>query len=116
MVRLSRTAFYQPLVPASRDAAAIAALTAAATGYPRCGFWKRYDRLRPEGRPWNHKRVHRVYGALRLNLPRRTTRCVSRRFRKPLAPPPVPNQTWELDMMTDTRNHGLSVLLLMTME
>ena len=33
---------------------------------------------------WNHKHVHRVYCALRLNLPRRTTRRVPRRIRQPL--------------------------------
>ena len=42
VVRLSRTAYYQPPVPASRrDAAMIAALTDAVTRYPRWGFWKR---------------------------------------------------------------------------
>lgn len=103
MVRLSRTAFYQPPVPASRrDAAVIAGLTDAVARYPRWGFWKLYDRLRTEGRPWNHKRVHRVYCALRLNLPRRTTRRVPRRIRQPLTAPPVLNQTWALDFMTET--------------
>ena len=38
------------------------------------GIW-----LSVEGRPWNHTHVHRVYCALRLNLPRRTTRRVPRR-------------------------------------
>jgi putative transposase len=94
MVRFSRTAFYQPPVPASRrDAAVIAGLTDAVTRYPRWGFWKLYDRLRTEGRPWNHKRVHRVYCALRLNRPRR--------IRQPLTAPPVLNQTWALDCMTE---------------
>ena len=74
MVRLSRAAYYRPPVPASRrDAAVIAALTDVVARYPRWGFWKLFDRLRAEGRPWNHKHVHRVYCALRLNLPRRTT-------------------------------------------
>jgi putative transposase len=57
------------------------ALTDAVARYPRWGFWKLFDRLRVEGRSWNHKRVHRVYRALRLNLPRRTTRRVPRRIR-----------------------------------
>jgi putative transposase len=77
-------------VPASRrDAAVIAALTDAVTRYPRWGFWKLFDRLRVEGRRWNHKHVHRLYA----RLPQRTTRRVPRRIRQPLTAPPVLNQT-----------------------
>jgi putative transposase len=89
----------------------IAALTDAVTRYPRWGFWKLFDRLRVEGRPWNHKRVHRVYCALRLNLPRRTTRPVPRRIRQALTAPPVLNQTWALDFMTETLYDGRRVRL-----
>src|ERR1700736_4247468 len=65
VVGLSRTAFYRPPVLASRrDAAVIAALTDVVARYPRWGFWKLFDRMRTEGRPWNHKHVHRVYCAL----------------------------------------------------
>ena len=103
VVRLSRTAYYQPPVPASRrDAAVMAALTDAVARYPRWGFWKLFARLRAEGHPWNHKHVYRVYCALRLNLPRRTTRRVPRRIRQPLAAPPQLNRTWALDFMTET--------------
>jgi putative transposase len=90
-------------VPTSRrDALVIAALTDVVARYPRWGFWKLFDRMRTEGQPWNHKRVYRVYCALRLNLPRRTTRRVPKRLRQPLAAPPVLNQTWALDFMTET--------------
>jgi putative transposase len=113
VVRLSRTAYYQPPQPASRrDAAVIAALTDAVARYPRWGFWKLFDRLRVEGRPWNHKHVHPVYCALRLNLPRRTTRRVPRRIRQPLTAPPVLNQTSALDFMTETLYDGRRVRLL----
>ena len=66
----------------------------------RWGFWKCYDRLRLQGYLWNHKRVHRVYCAVRLNLPRRTKRRVPRRLRR-LVAPPVLNQPWALDFMAD---------------
>ncbi len=113
VVRLSRTAYYQPPVPASRrDAAVIAALTDAVSRYPRWGFWKLFDRLRTEGRPWNHKHIHRVYCALRLNLPRRTTRRVPRRVRQPLEAPPVLNRTWALDFMTETLDDRRRIRLL----
>ena len=112
VVRLSHTAYYQPPLPASRrDATVIAALTDAVARYPRWGFWKLFDRLRVEGRPWNQKHVHRVYCALRLNLPRRTRR-VPRRIRQPLTAPPVLNQTWALDFMTETLYDGRRVRLL----
>jgi hypothetical protein len=53
VVTLSRTAYYQPPLPASRcDAAVIAALTDAVT--------RLFDQLRVQGRPWNHEHVHRV--------------------------------------------------------
>jgi putative transposase len=102
VVRLSRAAYYRP--PPSRaraDAAVIAALTAVVAEHGRWGFWKCFDRLRLQGRRWNHKRVHRVYCALRLNLPRRTKRRVPQRLRQPLAAPPRLNQTWALDFMAD---------------
>jgi putative transposase len=48
----------------------------------------------------------RVYCALRLNLPRRTTRRVPRRIRQPLTAPPVLNQAWALDSMTEMLYDG----------
>ena len=68
--------------------------------------------MRTEGRAWNHKRVHRVYCALRLNLPRRTTRRVPKRVRQPLAAPAELNRTWALDFMGDTFYDGRRVRLL----
>ena len=113
VVRLSRAAFYRPPMPASRrDAVVIAALTEVVARYPRWGFWKLFDRMRTEGCPWNHKHMHRVYCALRLNLPRRTTRRVPHRVRQPLAAPPRLNQTWALDFMNDTLYDGRRVRLL----
>ena len=50
--------------------------------------------------------MHLVYGALRLNLPRRTVRRVPRRLRQPLDAPPVLNQTWALDFVSDTLYDG----------
>ena len=94
VVRLSRAAYYRPpIAPARADAAVIAALTAVVADHGRWGFGKCFDRLRPQGHRWNHKRVHRVYCALRLNLPRRTKRRVPHRLRQPLAAPPRLNQT-----------------------
>lgn len=95
-----------------RDATVIAVLTDVVARYPRWGFWKCFGRMRKDGHGWNHKHVHRVYCALRLNLPRRTTRRVPKRLRQPLAAPPRLNQTWALDFMTDTLYDARRVRLL----
>ncbi len=117
VVRLSRAAYYRPPISASRrDAAVIAALTDLVAIRPRWGFWKCFDRMRRLGSPWNHKRVHRVYCALRLNLPRRTTRRIPKRIRQPLAAPARLNQTWALDFMTDTLYDARRVRLLTMMD
>jgi putative transposase len=107
LVRLTRAAWYRP--PPDRllrDAPVIDALTAQVDQNPRWGFWKLYDRLRNLGQPWNAKRVHRIYCALRLNRARRTKRRIPRRPRVPLLAPARLNQTWALDFMYDTLYDG----------
>lgn len=106
-VRLARAAYYRPLQDRlSRDQPVIEGLQGVVADNTRWGFWKCFDRLRNQGRPWNHKRVHRVYCALRLNLPRRTRRRVPRRPRHPLDAPHALNHTWAIDFMTDTLYDG----------
>lgn len=106
-VRLSRAAYYRP--PRDRlaqDQPVIDALQAVVAKRTRWGFWKCYDRLRLDGCWWNHKRVHRVYCALRLNLPRRTRRRLPKRIQHPLDAPAVLNRTWAIDYMCDTLYDG----------
>ena len=62
IVGLSRAAFYKAAEsPVERDGEVIDALNAIVEVSPRWGFWKCFDRMRLDGRPWNHKRVWRVY-------------------------------------------------------
>lgn len=106
-VGLSRTAWYRrPAAPATRDGAVMEALLAVVEQQGRWGFWKCFDRLRLDGHAWNHKRVHRVYCALRLNLPRRTKRRVPTRLRQPLVAPSTLNGIWALDFMEDALYGG----------
>ena len=106
-VGLSRTAWYRQPAPASeRDAEVIAALTEIVEKRRRWGFWKCFDRLRLDGRGWNHKRVHRVYRGLGLNLPSRTKRRMPQRLRQPLGAPARLNEVWALDFMHDSTYGG----------
>jgi len=89
-----------------RDLPVIEALNATVERHPRIGFWKCVDRIRRGVFPWNHKRLHRVYVAMGLNLPRRTRRRLPQRLRQPLEAPAVLNGTWALDFMTDALYGG----------
>ena len=89
-----------------RDRAVIEVLNELVARRPRWGFWKLYDRLRLDGQCINHKRLHRVYCAMKLNLPRRTKRRLPTRIRQPLEAPAELNQIWALDFMADSLYSG----------
>ena len=79
------------------------ALGALAERHPRFGFRKLFVLLRKAGHPWNHKRVWRVYCAMKLNRRRR----FKKRYR-PEAPACLlrPNQAWSADFMSDALYDG----------
>jgi len=103
LVRLSRSAWYsRPVDRLKRDAEVIDALQELAEQKPRWGFWKYRDRLKNLGRPWNHKRIYRVYCELGLNHRRKTKKRLCDRPPQPLEVPAQPNKVWSLDFVHDT--------------
>jgi putative transposase len=107
VAQLSRAAYYRAGIDwHARDMSVVQALNAVVNEHARWGFWKCFDRLRLDGRVWNHKRVWRVYRDLRLNLPRRTKRRLPMRVRQPLEVPALPNVIWSLDFMSDCLYSG----------
>ena len=92
-----------------RDGAVIEALERVVERHPRSGFWKCFGRLRRQGHGWNHKRVHRVYCALRLNLHRRTKRRLAGRLRQSLEAPRQLNHIWAIDFMADALYGGRKI-------
>ena len=110
---LSRAALYRERVDRmERDSAVVNALNETVERHGRWGFWKCFQRLRDQGYAWNHKRVHRVYCNMKLNLPRRTKKRVITRERQPLVAPETVNQVWALDFMHDTLYDGRKFRLL----
>ena len=86
VVCMSRTAYYyEPIL--SNDDDIIDALNKLVEKHHRWGFPKCFKRLRKLGYRWNHKRVHRMYTELKLNLRRKTKRRLPTRNPEPLAVP-----------------------------
>ena len=81
-------------------------LSALTTKPPAIGFWSCYYRLRNRGEQVNHKRLYRVYKAMRLNIRRRSKKRLPERVKQPLVVPTAPNQCWSLDFMSDALSDG----------
>jgi putative transposase len=62
--------------------------------------------LKHEGYDWNHKRIHRIYCDLALNLRRKSKKRLPTRRAQGLAQPAQANQSWSLDFMSDSLASG----------
>ena len=59
-----------------------------------------------KGFGWNHKRVHRIYCELELNLRIKPRRRLVRKKPETLAVPDKPNVMWSMDFMADQLSSG----------
>lgn len=74
--------------------------------YPRYGFDKLFALIRRAGHSWNHKRVYRVYCAMKLNIRRKHKKRLKRKTPQPLLQPLLPNYCWSMDFMQDSLSCG----------
>jgi putative transposase len=88
------------------DASVQEALRQKAEDFPTEGFWLSYKRLRKEGRPWNHKKVYRIYKSIGLSLRRKVKKRLPQRVKEPLQVPSELNDTWSVDFMSDALDNG----------
>lgn len=104
------TAQYKP--KAKDDVPLIDALRELVDKHPAIGFWQSYFRLRRKGFVWNHKRVYRVYTAMKLNIRRRFRKRLPARVKQALFQPERINEVWSIDFMSDSLWSGRKFRLL----
>jgi putative transposase len=88
------------------------ALTALTTKHVAIGYWQCCYRLWNKGYGWNHKRIYRVYTAMKLNIRRRAKKRLPERVKQALVVPSAPNQVWSIDFMSDSLVDGRKFRLL----
>ena len=99
-IAFSRSVYhYRP--DTTKDDPVIDGLNEAVIKYPHYGFHKLFTVLRRRGHRWNHKRVHRIYCLLRLNMRRKVKKRLPTRNPEPLAVPAGINRCWSVDFMSD---------------
>lgn len=98
---ISRTVFrYQS--KKNSDEEIVRLLMQIAEQKPRWGFKKMYDFLKNQGYQWNHKKVHRIYRGMGLNLRIKPKKRLPSRDPQPLFTPDKANISWSLDFMSDS--------------
>lgn len=111
LIKISRSAFYYQ-TKAKDDEQIIAKLRMLAESKPRWGFGKMFNWIRRKGYNWNHKRVHRVYCDLNLNIRIKPKKRLPSRNPRPLVQPGKPNKCWSMDFMSDSLTSGRSFRIL----
>ena len=111
MMGISRTTCQYKAKPKD-DADLQEALTALTTKHVAIGYWQCCYRLWHKGHHWNHKRIYRVYTAMKLNIRRRAKKRLPERIKQALMVPSAPNQVWSIDFMSDSLVDGRKFRLL----
>jgi len=81
-------------------------LTSLAELHIRWSLDKMMQKVKLEKKPWNHKRVCRVYCKLKLNIRIKPKKRLLLRQAKPLVQPINPNVCWSIDFMSDVLRNG----------
>ncbi len=101
LVSISKTAYYYKPKMREGDAAIEACLQSLADEHKRWGFDKMMDKLKADKKPWNHKRVRRIYCKLGLNIRIKPRKRIPKGEARSLVQTIYPNVCWSMDFMSD---------------
>jgi len=105
LLKLSRSVFHYAPRPHD-DADLEEALRTLAARKPRWGVKKMIAFFKNAQKPWNHKRIRRVYRALNLHVRVKPKKRFPKRDPQPLEIPSQANVSWSLDFMADSLTSG----------
>ncbi len=103
---VSKTAYYYRSKKRVGDAEIEVCLKKLADDHKRWGFDKMMMRFKMDEKPWNHKRVYRIYCELGLNLRIKPRKRIPKGEAKALVQPLRPNLCWSVDFMSDALSCG----------
>lgn len=101
LVSISKTAYYYKRKKCQSDEEIEEHLKLLAKEHKRWGFNKMMLKAKLEGKPWNHKRIYRIYCQLGLNIRIKPRKRIPKGEAKMLIQPIIPNVCWSADFMSD---------------
>ena len=106
LMSISKTAYYYKPKKRQGDEEIIEYLQSLAAVHKRWGFEKMKDKAKVDGKPWNHKRIRRIYCELGLNIRVKPRKRIPKGEAKMLIQPIRNNICWSMDFMSDAMMNG----------
>lgn len=103
---ISKTSYYHEPKRRAQEQPIADYLLALAKRHNRWGFDKMRQKAKLDGKPWNHKRLYRIYCELRLNIRVKPRKRLPRGEAKMLTQPIRSNICWSMDFMSDALSCG----------
>ena len=106
LLSISKRAYYYQNKKSSGDEEISVYLKTLATVHKRWGADKMKLKAKADKKPWNHKRIYRVYCELGLNIRVKPRKRIPKGEAKMLLQPIKPNVCWSIDFMSDALIDG----------
>ena len=107
LLALAKATYYREKQRKPIDDEIGATLKTIASRHKRWGCDKMIAYLKNEGKPWNHKRIRRIYNKLALNIRVKPKRHFAKVSPERLFQPIYKNVCWSIDFMSDALIGGI---------